>query len=108
MRLLTIALGLLAGCGKSADDPEDTTLTASDTDPADTDTTPGTTTTTTDTGTAPVDTGPFELHGTRPAVALAPIDFTDVVNQDVELRSKADLLGHPTVMWFYPAASTAG
>ena len=23
-------------------------------------------------------------------------------------RAREDLLGHPTVMWFYPAAATAG
>ncbi len=106
MRLLTMTLGLLVACGKPADDLEDTDLVATDTLPGGADTSSGGSETS-ETDGAP-DTGPFELHGTVPAVALAAIDFTDVVNQDVELRSKADLLGHPTVMWFYPAAGTGG
>jgi len=51
---------------------------------------------------------PGMLLGTIPPVALAAPVFTDVVNMDVTLRSQADLLGHPTVLWFYPAAGTGG
>ena len=29
-------------------------------------------------------------------------------NQYGEARSEADLVGHPTVLWFYPAAGTYG
>ena len=29
-------------------------------------------------------------------------------NQLGESRSEADLVGHPTVLWFYPAAGTYG
>lgn len=29
-------------------------------------------------------------------------------NRDGSQRSRPDLIGHPTVIWFYPAATTAG
>lgn len=34
--------------------------------------------------------------------------FAGVVNLDGTARSKADLLGHPTVVWFFPFAGTPG
>lgn len=37
-----------------------------------------------------------------------PPDFVQVKNSDGTVVSKADLLGHWTVMWFYPAALTSG
>ncbi|MBA2320104.1 MAG: hypothetical protein H0V89_03015 [Deltaproteobacteria bacterium] len=61
-----------------------------------------------ETGPTVSDPSPHVFYGTVPPVALAAPVFTDVVNQDVALRSQADLLGHPTVMWFYPAAGTGG
>ena len=39
---------------------------------------------------------------------LWPPDFTQAKNSDGTAVSKADLVGHWTVMWFYPAALTSG
>ena len=47
------------------------------------------------------------LHGTLPAEQLARPTFT-ATNMDGTTRSESDLLGQPTVMWFYPAAGTGG
>jgi cytochrome oxidase Cu insertion factor (SCO1/SenC/PrrC family) len=47
------------------------------------------------------------LNGTPPITPKPAIDFT-VTNRDGTTRTKADLLGHPTVIWFYPAAFTSG
>ena len=46
-----------------------------------------------------------QLHGTAPAQALAVPTF-EAVNSDGSARSTPDLLGHPTVMWFFPYAGT--
>jgi len=53
------------------------------------------------------DTDTDALHGTQPGEALEAPDFT-AWNSDGEERSKPDLIGHPTVVWFYPAAATGG
>jgi hypothetical protein len=37
-----------------------------------------------------------------------PLPEFSATNSDGAARSREDLLGHPTVMWFYPAAATAG
>ncbi len=95
-----LAAGNLVAC---SGDPVGVEPTVGATPPTPTNTPP---VSTTDTGQKP--TGPLELHGTVPAVALAAPVFTEVVNLDVTLRSQADLIGHPTVMWFYPAAGTGG
>ncbi len=47
------------------------------------------------------------LHGTPPS-SPKPVPTFMVLNRDGTMRTQADLLGHPTVMWFYPAAGTAG
>jgi cytochrome oxidase Cu insertion factor (SCO1/SenC/PrrC family) len=47
------------------------------------------------------------LHGERPASPISTPDF-EARNQHGQPRTKEALLGHPTVMWFYPAAATAG
>jgi hypothetical protein len=47
------------------------------------------------------------LHGDLPADQLALPVFT-ATNMDGTARTEADLVGHPTVMWFYPAAATGG
>ena len=47
------------------------------------------------------------LHGERPAAPIPMPEF-QALDQHGEPRTKAALLGHPTVMWFYPAAATAG
>ncbi|MDP2308928.1 MAG: hypothetical protein Q8P18_23095 [Pseudomonadota bacterium] len=53
------------------------------------------------------DTDVQELYGTPPASPVGLPTFT-AHNQYGEARSEADLLGHPTVLWFYPAAGTYG
>ena len=47
------------------------------------------------------------LNGDVPAVAVAIPEFS-ARNMDGAARAREDVLGHPTVMWFYPAANTAG
>jgi hypothetical protein len=47
------------------------------------------------------------LHGERPTTPISTPDF-QALNQHGQPRTKEALLGHPTVMWFYPAAATAG
>ncbi len=54
-----------------------------------------------------IDTAPVATHGTVPAEALALPDFR-ATNQRDQPRNRDNVLGHPTVLWFYPAASTAG
>ena len=48
-----------------------------------------------------------ELNGTFPPEALPLIDFT-ATNYDGSERGRDHLVGHPTVIWFYPRAQTAG
>ena len=58
---------------------------------------------------ADTDTLPTGLNGHPPAVPKGPPVFAAVLNRDGTSRSQADLTdGHPTVMWFYPAAFTGG
>lgn len=47
------------------------------------------------------------LNGTIPPADVAAPDFT-ATNYTGDPRTRADLLGHRTVMWFYPAAFTGG
>jgi cytochrome oxidase Cu insertion factor (SCO1/SenC/PrrC family) len=47
------------------------------------------------------------LNGTRVTAPRDLPEFT-AVNQDGVARTAADLKGQPTVVWFYPAASTPG
>lgn len=47
------------------------------------------------------------LNGTAPASPKPAPEFT-VLNRDGATRTKANLIGRPTVMWFYPAAFTGG
>lgn len=51
---------------------------------------------------------PEGLYGAAPAVALAAPVFSGVSNRDGTPRTQVDLIGHPTVMWFYPAAASGG
>jgi hypothetical protein len=53
------------------------------------------------------DAPPAMLHGTPP-LSPKPVPTFSVVNRDGTMRTQADLIGHPTVIWFYPAAGTAG
>jgi len=55
----------------------------------------------------PEPTLPQELHGNVPDEALAAPDFV-ATNRDGTSRGRGDLVGQPTVLWFYPAAGTAG
>lgn len=48
-----------------------------------------------------------ELNGTVPPEALAAPEFS-ATNRDGGKRSRPDLIGHPSVIWFYPAATTGG
>ena len=48
-----------------------------------------------------------QLVGQPPANPVPLPDFV-ATNYDEAPRSRDDLLGHRTIIWFYPAASTAG
>jgi peroxiredoxin len=48
-----------------------------------------------------------ELNGTLITESFPAPDFI-ALNQDGVERTKADLQGKPTVIWFYPAANTPG
>ena len=48
-----------------------------------------------------------DLNGIVPENALALPQFT-ATNYDGSSRTAEDLIGNPTVLWFYPAADTAG
>src|SRR5688500_2314692 len=48
---------------------------------------------------------PDGLNGDVPEVRLAAPEF-EATNRDGSARGHADLVGHPTVIWFYPAAGT--
>ena len=91
-------LSLLLACAGST--PADKAL--ADTGPAD-DTAADTDTT----GDTDGDTLPDGLNGTAPRAAISLPTFV-ARNQYGEDRSEADVLGRPTVMWFYPAAGTYG
>ena len=57
------------------------------------------------------DTGPVDVpdgtNGAVPTEALEAPEFA-ATNRDGGARDREDLLGHPTIMWFYPAAGTYG
>ena len=100
-------LALLVACSGSSESTggTDTDTTAPTWVQNDTDTTTPTDPVDTDTTTVPP-TGDF--NGTAPASPLPPPSFAAVTNRDGSPRVPADLVGHPTVMWFYPAANTGG
>lgn len=54
-----------------------------------------------------VDTLPSDLNGTVPTAPIALPSFVARA-QDGTTRTEADLLDKRVVMWFYPAANTAG
>jgi hypothetical protein len=105
---------LLAGCSGGAGKDASTPHSGSDSTPVVTHHSGSTSLThsaVTDTDTDPTthETGlPAGLVGVPPAVAKAVPSFSDVVNRQGSPRSSADLIGHPTVLWFYPAANTGG
>ena len=49
----------------------------------------------------------LDLNGSVPDVALTPPEFL-ATNFDGSERNQANLLGKPTVMWFFPMAGTPG
>lgn len=56
-----------------------------------------------------VEPGQPKLHGTAPPVAKrTPAPAFAARNRDGSARGQADLLGHKTILWFYPKASTPG
>ncbi len=46
-----------------------------------------------------------DLHGEIPEAPLGLLDFVATSDDGTE-RTEVDLLGHPTVMWFFPFAGT--
>ena len=48
-----------------------------------------------------------EYFGTAPTSDLPVPEFT-AHNYDSEVRNKENLIGQPTVLWFFPAAGTYG
>jgi hypothetical protein len=50
---------------------------------------------------------PEGLHGTVPGSALPAPEFV-ATNHDGSTRGPGDLMGKPTVMWFFPFAGTPG
>lgn len=56
---------------------------------------------------APEPVAPGSLRGEQLAPPIVVPEFA-AVSHDGAPRSRADLLGHPTVMWFFPAAGTPG
>ena len=50
---------------------------------------------------------PQGLVGTQPPEALDAPEFT-ALNSDGTTRTRDNLVGTPTVMWFFPAADTPG
>ncbi|MCB9745209.1 MAG: hypothetical protein H6740_21690 [Alphaproteobacteria bacterium] len=53
------------------------------------------------------DSSPVELTGEVPEAPFPAPEFT-ATNHLGAPRSRDDLIGHPTVMWFFPAAGTFG
>lgn len=51
--------------------------------------------------------GTASLNGTPPDEPISLPSFA-ATNRDGTARRRDDLLGHPTVMWFYPLAASAG
>lgn len=48
-----------------------------------------------------------DYNGTLPAESIPAPEF-EVQNMDESPRTREDLMGHPSVIWFYPAAGTSG
>jgi hypothetical protein len=60
-----------------------------------------------DTAAPPTELPDTELHGSIPAESL-PLPAFSATGQDGTARGPDDLRGHPTAMWFFPAAGTYG
>ena len=50
---------------------------------------------------------PQNLIGTEPSQDTPPPVFS-AINYDGGIRNQDDLIGHPTVVWFFPFAGTPG
>jgi hypothetical protein len=82
-----------------------TTTTATGTSTTSTTSTGTTATTTSSTTNTTIDT--TKLYGTAPDKAVPAPTFA-VYNHESEVRTREDLMGHPTVFWFFPFADTPG
>ena len=60
-----------------------------------------------DSDSAPIDSEPLVTNGVAPDEPMPLIDFS-ATNRDGAARSREDLTGEPTALWFYPAANTPG
>jgi len=96
-RFAPVLFALALGCTASKGDDESDDSTGDNDETGDLD----------DTSDDVEDVDPAELNGTVPDVATPAPDFV-ATNRDGAARAREDLLGHPTVMWFYPAAATGG
>ena len=101
MRTLVL-LSLLGACTPS-NESEDTSL-AGDSNSSEDSGEPGDTANSGESGSPDI---PEGTNGTLPEVALEAPEFA-ATNRDGGARDREDLLGHPTIMWFYPAAGTYG
>ena len=111
MRLWTLGLlACVAGGEKEGTTSETGELTASTTTASTTTASTSTTSTagTTNTDATTVDPGlEDQLNGVIPGFALSAPTFA-ATNMDGTSRGRPDLIGHPTVLWFYPLAETPG
>ena len=98
-----ILLGFLLSACSGGDEP----AADSDTDSDDTDGGDGGGEEGGDEGGEDTDWADLELNGSWPAQPVSAPEFT-VTNMDGTSRSREDLLGQPTVMWFYPLAASSG
>ena len=107
-----ILLMAACGCGPNVDSEGTQTTTGStvstststgNTSVTSTETTSKTTASTT--MTTPIDTS--NLYGSAPKKAFPAPEFV-VLSHTNETRTREDLLGHPTVVWFFPFAGTPG
>ncbi len=87
----TLLLSLLLGACAPKDNSKTTGLT--DTAPSGDDTS--------------LELDPENLHGDAPEAVIPAPEF-EATNYDGTLRDRTALLGHPTVMWFFPFAGTPG
>ena len=106
----TLLLGALAACRPPKDDTANTSETGdSPTETGDSTGDSAETRDTSETGDSAEtgDTAVATLHGTSPDSPVPVPDFS-ATNRDGTSRGPADLMGHPTALWFYPAAFTGG
>ncbi len=48
-----------------------------------------------------------DLKGHKPTIAISVPEFS-ALSETGAPRSRADLIGHPTVLWFFPVVGTPG